>query len=241
MTAERYATFSEEGAEHFFGSEDSPLVEEAEETAETTRRCALVPSRVAIVTNLFLFSLLAFVPGTQAKHLLHGRDAYFRHEDFPRASAAEGLVLNTVNHHCRSLETPDTFKVIHIIDYLSARSSLALSFEYKSHESRVAGFIDDTPNLKLSSGKATAGHTTSISESRSIISTIYYDTGARNVDGLDLNLTSNIGGKVPLASKSLVRCNAEAPLDRTCENDMMVSLCGFNQRFCPPYYITMTD
>ena len=179
MTAERYATFSEEGAEHFFGSEDSPLVCESEETAETTRRCALVPSRVAIVTNLFLFSLLAFVPGTQAEHLLHGRDASFRHEDFPRASAAEGLVLNTVNHHCRSLETPDTFKVIHIIDYLSsARSSLAMSFDDKSHESRVADSIDDTPNLKLSSGKATAGHTTSISKSGSMVSTIYYDTGA---------------------------------------------------------------
>ena len=88
-----------------------------------------------------------------------------------------------------------------------------------------------------------------------------------NFDGLDLNLTSNIDGKVPLASKSLVRCNAEAPLDltfnidgkvplaskslvrcnaeapldRTCENDMMVSLCGFNQMSGPPYYITMTD
>jgi len=80
-------------------------------------------------------SLVAFVPGShQAKHLLHGRDASFRHENFPRVSAVEGLVLNTVDHHCRSLATPDTFKEFHIIENLSARSSLpTTAFEGNHH------------------------------------------------------------------------------------------------------------
>ena len=51
-------------------------------------------------------SLGAFVPGSHDEHLLHGRDASIRHDNFP---AAEGLIFASgVNHHPRhSFGTPD--------------------------------------------------------------------------------------------------------------------------------------
>ena len=92
----------------------------------------------------------AFVPGTQAE-LFHGGDASFHHEqEFTGASAAEGLVSNAVNHHCRHLGTPDTFRNDQTIDKLSARSSLATAFVAdESDESRVAGIAKPRVNSSL--------------------------------------------------------------------------------------------
>ena len=118
--------------------------------------------------------MLEPVPGTQAEHLLHRRDASFRYGDFPHASAAEGPVLNIVNHHCCSLGSPDTLKDVHIIDNISAtrRPSLARSFDDKSDESHVAG-IAAKPNLNSSSGEGKADHTTSIHLRARLMRSVY--------------------------------------------------------------------
>ena len=181
MTSEHHPNFSENGADHPYlwldnGSDDAEQVNELKE-AETTRRRALSFSRrFTIATNLTLLSLLAFVPGTQGEHLVHGRDASCRHEvqDFPGVSAADGPVSNTVGHHPRrSLGTPDTVKDGRhdVIDNLSARSCVAAAFEDKSDESRAAR-IDAKPHLKSSSGEANGDLTsTSIGETGSMVRT----------------------------------------------------------------------
>ena len=152
-------TFSEEGPDHPYlwlenaRSDDAPQMNTFQEAVTT--RCAF-SSRFATVTNLVLLSLLAFVPGTQASHLLHPRYSSFGNEDFP-VSAAEGLFFCTGrNHYCRSLGTPDTFKDDQIVDNLSAISSLAMTFvTEKSDECRDA-HPDATSRLNSIPGAATA-------------------------------------------------------------------------------------
>jgi hypothetical protein len=157
MTADR-PTFSEKGEDHPYlwldnsGSDDAPQVNDLKEAGTT--RCASVSSRFAIATNLVLLSLLAFVPGTHAEHLFHGIASFHNEQEFTSASAAEGLISNTVNQHCRYLGTPDTFRNDQIIDKLSPRSSLATAFVAdESDESRVAG-IDAKPRINSSLGEA---------------------------------------------------------------------------------------
>jgi hypothetical protein len=178
MTAES-ATFFEKGADHPYlrfenarSDDAAPQVNELKEAG--TARCAVASSRFAIATNLVLFSLLAFVPGTQAVHLLHKTDASFSYKDF-HASAAAGLFVSTgIDDNRRSLGTPDTtFKEDPIIWNLSARSSMstAIVTDKSVVESRVPG-INAKPRLNSSSGEAKS-HRASLGETDSMVRTIY--------------------------------------------------------------------
>ena len=178
MTAES-ATFFEKGADHPYlrfenarSDDDAPQVNELKEVGTT--RCAVASSRFAIATNLVLFSLLAFVPGTQAVQFLHKRDASFSYKDVP-ASAAAGLFVSTgIDHNRRPLGTPDTtFKEDPIIWNLSARSSMSTAIVTdKSVESRVPS-INAKPRLNSSSGEAKS-HRASLGETDSMVRTIIY-------------------------------------------------------------------
>ena len=176
MTADR-PTFSEKGEDHPYlwldnaGSDDAPQVNDLKEAGTT--RCASVSSRFAIATNLVLLSLLAFVPGTQAVHLLHKTDASFSYKDF-HASAAAGLFVSTgIDDNRRSLGTPDTtFKEDPIIGNLSTSLATAFAKDKSVVESRVPG-INAKPRLNSSSGEAKSDRA-SIGETDSMVRTIIY-------------------------------------------------------------------
>ena len=160
-------TFSEEGPDHPYlwlenaRSDDAPQMNTFQEAVTT--RCAF-SSRFATVTNLVLLSLLAFVPGTHAEHLFHGIASFHNEQEFTSASAAEGLVSNTVNQHCRHLGTPDTFRNDQTIDKLSARSSLATAFVADESDESLAG-IDAKPRINSISGAGATIHLASFFQS----------------------------------------------------------------------------
>ena len=182
MTAE-CPSYSEKGAYNPYLSFDSGINDDTvpihvDKFEEVLTSHLASPSHFKSAANLVLFSIHAFVPGTEiehplhrhvfgtkVKHPLHRRHASFHEDDFA-GSRKEGLFTDTVHHDCRqSLGPAGTFfDSDQIIDNDSLRSFLAPAFSTDGSEESRAG--DD------------AIHTLNLTSEESMVSPFdYYKNG----------------------------------------------------------------